>query len=344
MAQRESASAPFDVTGSPTSLSDFGSQVYSASLTGDGRTLYFQAEPSGSPHIYAVQRDSRDQDFLAPLRLKLDAGLYQEDPRVRADGRRLYFVARSRQPATRDLYMADRVGAGFGEPQLVPVIADQPGVQGAGVVTPDDLTLYFASSRPGGVGGFDIWLARRSSGEDDFAEPVSVTELNSAQDEVPDFVTSDGCTLYFHSSRPPGAATDLQLYVARKPSAPMVTRPNPDETAARCEVACVTKALDSCRLCHSGSGGLQLGMLDLTSPGVTARLLDVQAQHVEAESRDCPRGDKLIDSQAPDSSWLLKKLHGLQGTCGDRMPKPPIQLDAAGLGCLETYVACVTTP
>lgn len=90
-------------------------------------------------------------------------------------------------------------------------------------------------------------------------------------------------------------------------------------------------------ICHhagDGSGGL-----DLASPGVTTRLLDQPASHAGATPNDgCPQGDKLIDSQDPSASWLLKKLT-LDGAtaCGAKMPLTG-SLSADELSCLTLWV------
>ena len=115
-----------------------------------------------------------------------------------------------------------------------------------------------------------------------------------------------------------------------------------------CETQCVQKILSGptkCALCHQGQpspNGLQSSGLDLQSPNVTARLKDVLSKHTDLPPPNniCPTGDRLIDSSNPEQSWLLKKLKGQQGTCGDRMPQTGV-IPAADLACLETYVYCV---
>lgn len=55
--------------------------------------------------------------------------------------------------------------------------------------------LYFHSTRPGGLGGYDIWLTTRNGNE--WSDPVNLTAVNSdANDSLP-FVTSDGMELWF---------------------------------------------------------------------------------------------------------------------------------------------------
>ena len=126
--------------------------------------------------------------------------------------------------------------------------------------------------------------------------------------------------------------------------------PGPQGTDA-CEDPCVAKifrgSAASCKLCHTSkatdAGGLQSSGLDLESPNPAPRLKDVPAKHTDVvnSSSSCPVGDKLIDTANPEQSWLLKKLRGIQGTCGTQMPQPPTSLRGEDLVCMENYVYCV---
>jgi hypothetical protein len=119
-------------------------------------------------------------------------------------------------------------------------------------------------------------------------------------------------------------------------------------TPNACEVACVNDIFQTqpalCKLCHNNSqpNPLKSSMLDLSSPGYTARLKDVPAVHgdLPAGKTTCTPGDKLIDSANPDASWLKKKIEGMQGQCGDPMPSAGM-LTADQKACLETYITCV---
>jgi hypothetical protein len=67
------------------------------------------------------------------------------------------------------------------------------------VPSTDELTIYFLSARSGGTGGRDIWVAKRTSRSTPFAAPVPVTELNTADNEVPGAISGDGCHIYYTS-------------------------------------------------------------------------------------------------------------------------------------------------
>jgi hypothetical protein len=87
-------------------------------------------------------------------------------------------------------------------------------LEGCPIESPDGLSLYLASNRPGGLGGIDIWLATRSDSDAAFGAPVNLgAPVNSAAD---DFCPSpsDGGWLFFVSSRAPGCGS-ADLYVTR---------------------------------------------------------------------------------------------------------------------------------
>lgn len=72
-------------------------------------------------------------------------------------------------------------------------------------VSADGLSLYFATTRPGGVGGEDLWVARRSSTTSAFGSPANLgATINTADAERSPALTADGLTLYFATTRPGG--------------------------------------------------------------------------------------------------------------------------------------------
>ena len=70
-------------------------------------------------------------------------------------------------------------------------------------VTKNGLSLYFASDRPGGFGGLDIYVSHRTSVNDAWGPPQNLgPKINTAAMEHCPFVTPDGNKLIFGSDRP----------------------------------------------------------------------------------------------------------------------------------------------
>jgi hypothetical protein len=104
-----------------------------------------------------------------------------------------------------DIYRAKTLPDGsFTLPELV------PGVNSAADdarpnVRLDGLELVFDSTRPGGLGGPDIWVSSRSTASGEWSSPVNPgAPINSAAGESRPSLSRDGSRLYFGSTRPGG--------------------------------------------------------------------------------------------------------------------------------------------
>jgi outer membrane protein OmpA-like peptidoglycan-associated protein len=119
---------------------------------------------------------------------------------VKADGSALYYT-RCNQPGglgSCDLYVSDLDGRGWkrgnnlGSPVNGPAWDCQPAISG------DGHTLIFASSRPGGFGGKDLWVSYLSQGK--WSMPKNMgPAINTRDDDDAPFLHYDGATLYFSS-------------------------------------------------------------------------------------------------------------------------------------------------
>src|SRR2546426_11069162 len=72
-------------------------------------------------------------------------------------------------------------------------------------LSPDGLSLYFASDRPGGLGGTDIWVARRASPDSPWDAPVHLGgPINTASGDGAPVLSINGHLLFIHTDRPGG--------------------------------------------------------------------------------------------------------------------------------------------
>ncbi len=111
-----------------------------------------------------------------------------------------------------DLYISRYVnGTGWTEPSYVSA-SDSASWDGSPAFSRDGKTIYFASNRPGGFGGIDLYRVNMdASGR--FGNPVNMgKEINTAGDEMFPYVSEDG-KLYFASDGHPGLGK-LDLFVA----------------------------------------------------------------------------------------------------------------------------------
>lgn len=93
------------------------------------------------------------------------------------------------------------------------------GTDGCPALSRDGLSLYFASTRPGGQGGIDLWVTQRASLEDPWGTPAPLpTTINTASDELCPALSTDGHLLFFASNRA-GGCGGRDLYMARRKNA-----------------------------------------------------------------------------------------------------------------------------
>ncbi|MEM9346115.1 MAG: hypothetical protein AAGB26_05820 [Planctomycetota bacterium] len=135
----------------------------------------------------------------APLDDELvgDKAIYH--PGLSSDGARMVHASPGKE-GTMDLFIRRWDGQAWSKPVPMRALCSNfeetsPSLSG------DGRFLFFASDRPGGRGGMDIWVARWDGVE--YAWPLPLTSrVNSPFDEVDPGPSPDHSTLYFASNRP----------------------------------------------------------------------------------------------------------------------------------------------
>lgn len=95
------------------------------------------------------------------------------------------------------------------KPVCLPEPINDEYYDGGPTVTGDGLALYFASNRPGGRGGLDIWVSRRASQSDLWGPPVNLDVVNTAGHEYTGAVSRDERELYFSRADVDGLQSDI---------------------------------------------------------------------------------------------------------------------------------------
>jgi WD40 repeat protein len=95
-----------------------------------------------------------------------------------------------------------------------------PSVDGCPIQSPDGLSLYLASNRPGGKGGLDIWVATRSSTSAAWGAPTNLGEpVNSADDDYCPTPVGKGGLFFVSREAQPGACGQGDIYFTRRTAA-----------------------------------------------------------------------------------------------------------------------------
>lgn len=128
-------------------------------------------------------------------------------PTMTIDNKHLYYTIAKDGPdgPNTDIYGCDFIDGSWGEIYSLgervndPIWWDsQPSVSADGTI------LYFASNRPGGQGGIDIWYTKKDAAGN-WGVPVNMgPTINTPGNEKSPFLHSDSQTLYFSSDGHPG--------------------------------------------------------------------------------------------------------------------------------------------
>lgn len=146
---------------------------------------------------------------------------------ISPNGLELYYCS-TRPPSTGwddlDLYVAKRTSLDddWGEPVRLPAPLNADGASALfPFLTQDGLALYFNCNRPGGYGGFDLWVARRATLDSPWGKPVNVgPPVNSQYDEHRVAVFNDEREIYFSDMEllRPGGYGMADVYVSTRAS------------------------------------------------------------------------------------------------------------------------------
>ena len=134
----------------------------------------------------------------------LESTALEGTPFITGDDLSLYFFSdrASDDAEARAIWVSQRAGQElpFGAPRRVAEL-DAAGVELAPWLSLDELSVLFASDRPGGLGVVDLWQASRRRREDPFGDPVPLSELSSSENEGRAVLSADGRTVFFGSAR-----------------------------------------------------------------------------------------------------------------------------------------------
>ena len=137
------------------------------------------------------------------------------------DGRYLFFIACDRQQGMGgcDIYYSIREGDGWSRAINPGAPLNSKHWETYPSLSPTGDELYFASTRPGGVGKSDIWKCKvkiKDDGMLEFSEPVNMgAPINTADDEQSPFIHADNHTLFFSSKGHKGLGK-MDIFVSYK--------------------------------------------------------------------------------------------------------------------------------
>lgn len=187
---------------------------YFPSLTIDGHKMIFTRRIAGDEDFYESSFVNGEWSHAEPLGGKVNTNLNEGAQNISQDGQLLIFTGCNypEGEGSCDLYFSVKTNIGWSEPQNMGPVINTDLWESSPSLSPDKRDLYFASSRPGGFGGRDIWVTHRlPTGK--WSRPENLGEaVNTSGDESCPFIHADNETLYFNSNGHPGyGMTDLYL-------------------------------------------------------------------------------------------------------------------------------------
>jgi hypothetical protein len=198
--------------GEPTNLGPLinsSADEAAPSISADGLQLYFidwevfRPGGYGLSDIWVTTRETTEDDWGTPVNLgpTVNSSAGEAAMSISADGLSLFLGStRPGGYGDWDLWVTTRATTedDWGTPVNLGPTVNSSAHDAMPSLSTDGLTLFFGSSRPGGLGSWDIYVTTRATKEDDWGTPVNLgpTVNSTAYDVCPD-ISADGLALFF---------------------------------------------------------------------------------------------------------------------------------------------------
>lgn len=211
-----------------------GPEIYGAGLFSTGawdffvafspderEALFCRANDDFSAYdIYETRRNS-DGTWRTPWKPHFAESWSNADPHIAPDGQTVFFVSNRPGPGqtgpqtTYDVWIAVRQPDGeWSDARPLPPPVSAPGVDEFSPAVAANGDLYFGSERPGGRGGFDLWVSRDVGGV--YQDPENLGDsVNTTADEVEPWIAPDQGYLIFSGKGRADSVGRYDLYVSR---------------------------------------------------------------------------------------------------------------------------------
>ncbi|MBE1528944.1 Tol biopolymer transport system component [Sphingopyxis sp. OAS728] len=198
----------------PDSISSPGYEA-TPTFSPDGRSMLFLSASKSFTDWRIMEARCMDGQWSAPYSPEFAASppVIEADPGIAPDGEGLYFLSARHDPKGEDfdIYFARRVGDEWGDPVRLPAPVNSPEAELLPRVDGEG-TLYFGSSRAGGYGDGDIYIARRD-GRGRWQVANAGPPISTAANEYEAEISRDGRTMVVVADR----GSRSHLYLFRRP-------------------------------------------------------------------------------------------------------------------------------
>jgi len=186
---------------------------YLPSLDATQENLVFTRRINGNEDLFISKKKFNDSTWHTTLSWPLNTLQNEGAHTISANGKTIVFT-RCNMPegfGSCDLYISELKQGTWSRPQNLGNAINTNAWESQPSLSADGRELYFASTRPGGYGGSDIWRSNINIGS--WSKPINLgNTINTEWEESSPCIHADGTSLYFRSSGWPGfGAADLFL-------------------------------------------------------------------------------------------------------------------------------------
>jgi len=201
-------------------------------MTADGLEAYFMSinwpGGYGREDIWVCRRQSPEDGWGPAVNLgpPVNTSACDSTPSISADELELYFSNVGPSGSTYrpgghgggDIWVAKRKNKdeNWGNPVNLGPTINSSSMETYPNISADGLSLFFASTRPGGYGSCDVYMVTRTTIDDDWSTPVNVgVPPNTSSFEGFPNISADGRVLFFYSNRS-GGYGGMDIYVTMR--------------------------------------------------------------------------------------------------------------------------------
>jgi outer membrane protein OmpA-like peptidoglycan-associated protein/tetratricopeptide (TPR) repeat protein len=194
---------------------------YFPSLTIDGSEMVFTRRLGSFNEDFFYSHNNSDQwDKAKPMEGNVNTEQNEGAQNISQDGQWLVFTGCNRRDGfgSCDIYISYHENNGWSEALNLGGHINSADWESQPCLSPDKRDLYFASRRPGGYGGSDIYVSHLlANGK--WSDPENLgPDVNSSGDEQCPFIHADNQTLYFTSNYWPGYGDDDLFFIRKGPN------------------------------------------------------------------------------------------------------------------------------
>lgn len=180
-------------------------------LTNDGNTLVFTSTRSSDDYqvksgtnsgdVYVAVKKGKDWTGVRKISEQINVKLHESATSVSADGKTLFIYY---EDGGGDIYTSTAERGLWSRPVPLNKFINHPGYrESSACISDDGKKLFFSSNRPGGKGGFDLYVSVMGP-NGQWGRPSNLgSVINTKGDEESPFIDFSGGTLFFSSDGHP---------------------------------------------------------------------------------------------------------------------------------------------